>query len=193
MQIEVKRLWGRKELYIDGFPQSTRNYRNDWLKLLRQSGVLHKPNQKVLLLGMGGGDIIKLLTSYQPTTKITAVEIVEELVEVAAKHFGITQNENLNIKIADAKDYMQKNKDIFDLVIVDLYSGDDVPKFVTSQTFLAQIAAATGKHGQTIFNYASHGFKREDFELFESKLCNVFDSVKKIKIWGHMYYLASKI
>src|SRR3989339_1832703 len=99
MQIEVKRLWGRNELYIDGFPQSTRNYRNDWLKLLRQSGVLHKPNQKVLLLGMGGGDIIKLLTSYQPTTKITAVEIVEELVEVAAKHFGITQNENLNIKI----------------------------------------------------------------------------------------------
>ena len=102
MQIEVKRLWGRNELYIDGFPQSTRNYRNDWLKLLRQSGVLHKPNQKVLLLGMGGGDIIKLLTSYQPTTKITAVEIVEELVEMAENYFGIAQSENLHIKIADA-------------------------------------------------------------------------------------------
>ncbi len=189
--IEVRQSWGGKTLYIDGHPQSQRCYRRDWNTIFKKSGVREiSDGASVLMLGLGGGDVIKLLTHLQPKVTITAVELESEVVQVARDYFGVHESDKVKIVVADAQDHMRINKLKYDLVIVDLYSGDDVPKFVSGKQFLLQLARVVKSKGLAIINYASHSFREGDFDRFESKLRRIFGSVKRIKTWGHTYFVA---
>lgn len=189
--IEVKGLWRRK-LYIDGYPQTQQSYRRDWKTILHRSRVDDLPNGgSALVLGLGGGDLIKLLTYQHTNVEITAVELEGEVVEVAKKYFGVAESDTVRIVVHDASKYMARNRERHDLVIVDLYSGDDVPKFVSSEKFLLDVAKSLKPKGKAIFNYASHSFGENDFARFERELKSVFESVTPLKTWGHTYYLAT--
>lgn len=93
----------------------------------------------------------------------------------------------------NAEKYMKKNRSKHDLLIVDLYNGDDVPIFVSSDIFLRQIAKAIKKKGKVVINYASHSFGENDFVRFEQKLAKYFPVVKRLRTWGHTYFLASNV
>lgn len=189
MRIEIRQSWGSKSLYINGYPQTQSSYLRDWKTIFRRAGV--GTVRSVLLLGLGGGDVIKLLTNYQNNVAITVVELESEVVEIAQKYFGIMSNPKLKIVVDDAQKYMGNNHAKYDLVVVDLYSGDDIPEFVGKPRFLNQIAGALATRGKAIFNYASHSFTQKDFSEFEQKLWRVFSAVKKLKTWGHTYYLVT--
>lgn len=178
------------ELYLDGYPQTQKQYRQDWGKLLKKVS-----GETVLLLGLGGGDVVKILTSQhtclagrQASKLITAVELEPEVIAAARVYFGMVPNEKLIILAEDAKQFMERNERQYDLVVVDLYSGDGVPKFVESEQFLREIARALAPRGVAIINYASHIFGKAEFEKFENKLKKVFSHVTKRVIWGHTFY-----
>ncbi len=148
------------------------------------------PRQRVLLLGLGGGDIVKLFGKYQPEAKLTVIEKEEELITIAAQYFGVRESDNTQIVVADANKYVTTNKEKFDLIIVDLYSGDDVPDFVGSQIFLDKLKQTISQRGSAVFNYASHSFRDQDFLRFQKKLQQTFGWAKNIDIWGHRYFVA---
>ncbi len=188
--IEVRQSWGAKSLYINGCPQSQGAYRRDWKTILSKAGVDQLPKLgSALVLGLGGGDLAKILEKRWPNWFITFVELESEVVLVAEKYFGVGNTVGRKIVVADAEKYMTKNITKYNLVIVDLYSGDDVPKFVAGDKFLRQVALALTPHGKAIFNYASHSFRENDFAEFEKKLHKYFSQVEKLKSWGHTYYL----
>lgn len=190
--IEVKGWWRRK-LFIDGYPQTQWSYKRDWKTILHRSRVeVISHGGSALILGLGGGDVVKLLTYQHTNVEITAVELEGEVVEVAKNYFDVAESDTVRIVVQDASKYMVGNRKRHDLVIVDLYSGDDVPKFVSSEKFLRDVAKSLKPNGKAIFNYASHSFGDNDFARFERKLKLVFDSVTPLKTWGHTYYLASK-
>lgn len=191
--IEV-RGWWRPKLFINDFPQTQWVYRRDWKTIMRKSKIDQLPNNgSALLLGLGGGDVIKILTRKNPNLTITAVELESEVIAVADRYFGIKEGERLEIVVQDAKVYVERNRRKYDSVIVDLYSGDDVPKFVTSKKFLQDLGKSLKPKAEVIFNYASHSFRDNDFAEFERKLKSVFGSVTRLKTWGHTYFLASKV
>lgn len=151
-----------------------------------------RDREKVLLLGLGGGDVVKLITNYQTNVTMTVVELENEVVQVAKDYFGITPSENLQIITEDAKAYLERNKQNYDLIIVDLYDGDGIPKFVTTKKFLIDVKRTLEPCGQAIFNYASHSFRVRDFASFERKLKKIFSVVEQIRIWGHTFYVMQK-
>lgn len=177
---------------LDGYPQSGSGYQRYWKNIFSRALIADLPkSSKMLVLGLGGGDIVKLLTNCQPNFQVTAVEIDQEIAQVAEKYFGIKESRRLRIIIEDAEKYMRANKIKYDLVIVDLYNGDGVPGFVSSAQFLREVAKALKPTRLAIFNYASHSFRERDFWLFEQKLQRVFADHKQYKHCGHPYYLAS--
>lgn len=179
VRIEVREKSGVRELYLDGYPQTQKKYRHDWAKLLRNLASCD-----TLLLGLGGGDVVKLLQE----SKVTAVELEPEVVAVAREYFGIVPSGKLITLAEDAEKFMDRNEKKYDLVVVDLYSGDGVPEFVESRKFLENVRAALRPHGTVLVNYASHNFGTSEFEDFEKKLRKVFAHVGKRVIWGHTFY-----
>lgn len=189
--IEVREIFGQKKMDLDGYPQTSNHYLKYWKKLINNYDLNKQKITQVLVLGLGGGNLATILEHEMPRANTTFVELEEEVVEVAKNFFGISENKMRKIVVSDAKIFMKKNITKYDLIIVDLYSGDDVPSFVSSRNFLNQIRNSLKKNGSTIFNYASHSFRKNDFLAFEAKLNTHFTNVKKINYVGHNFYLVS--
>lgn len=192
-KIEVREIFGQRKLDLDGYPQTGPRFRRSWKNIFEQSSMDDLPSHaKILVLGLGGGDVIRLLTNYRANVRIKVVELEQEVIDVAEKYFGISSSKRIAIACNDAKEFVQNNKRKYDLVIVDLYSGDDVPQFVTEDSFLINISQALKLKGRVIFNFASQRFGEQEFVSFEKSLKKFFAQVTPLKAGRHPFYLVFK-
>jgi spermidine synthase len=130
-----------------------------------------KPNiTNCLILGLGGGTAAKYVRLFWPEAKITGVEIDPVMIELGKKYLGLDQIE-LKIKLTDAYDFDSMG---YDLVIVDLYNGDEFPKKFEETTFLEKIA----KNSLVVINRTYYGDKRPDAVRFGLKLEKIFNKVE---------------
>lgn len=132
------------------------NYSYGSLQRILKFGLTKIDLQKssnVLLLGLGGGSVIKTLREeFNFRKKITAIEIDPVLIDLAANEFDIKTNEQLDIINGDASAFVQNTSDIFDLIIVDLFIDNQVPEIFYSTEFWANITRITSTNGYVIFN-----------------------------------------
>lgn len=102
-----------------------------------------KDCKEILVLGMGGGSVIKTLRDdFNYTKNITAVEIDPIMIKIADEEFGIRESENLKIICEDAQLFMQLNTKKFDLVIIDLYIDTKVPSVFLEIPFWQNLSHA---------------------------------------------------
>lgn len=83
--------------------------------------------ESVLLLGLGGGSVIKYLRRRYPSARLTAVEIDPVMIDIARKHFRIEKVKNLKIVNQDAVVFIKKAKEHYSLILVDCYRGHATP------------------------------------------------------------------
>ncbi len=84
--------------------------------------------KEILILGMGGGSVIKTLQDdFKYQNNITAIDIDPVIIKIAKEEFDIVENENLKIICEDAQLFMQLNLQKFDLIIIDLFIDTKVP------------------------------------------------------------------
>ncbi|SDG69961.1 spermidine synthase [Winogradskyella thalassocola] len=107
----------------------------------------------ILILGMGGGSVIKTLrTDFNYTNIIEAVELDPVIIDIAKSEFGIIENEHLKIHCADAFHFIEANTKLFDLIIIDLYIDLSVPDKFLSPTFWDQVLNSKSSKGSLLFN-----------------------------------------
>jgi spermidine synthase len=121
-------------------------------------------------LGLGGGTVAKLANKYWPKSEIDGVEIDSVMVELGKKYLGLS---NTKVVIQDAYEFIKKNKEIYDLVIVDLYVGDKFPKKFEEESFLKLLT----KNKLVILNRLYFGEKRKEAVKFGNKLEKIFKKV----------------
>jgi precorrin-6B methylase 2 len=109
--------------------------------------------ENVLLLGLGGGSVIKSLRGkFGFRGKITAVEVDPLMVRIAQKEFGIGRDKGTQIACCEASAYVSKETKTFDLVIVDLFIDDSVAKEILSEEFWYTLKDRVSPNGYIIFN-----------------------------------------
>lgn len=117
--IRVSKSKGKYSLWVNGFEQSGPVYvAKIWKAALAR--VTSKP-KSVLILGLGGGTLVSLLSEKWPQASITGVEIDPIMISLGKKYFGLGKYKNLKIVLADARTYRPARQ--FDLVLVDCYLG----------------------------------------------------------------------
>ncbi len=116
--------------------------------------------KKILILGMGGGSVIKTLQNdFNYQNHITAVDIDPVIIKIAKEEFDIVEGKNLKIICEDAQLFMQFNTKKFDLIIIDLYIDTKVPSPFLETPFWQHISNA----GTTILCNAS--LEEKDIKL----------------------------
>ena len=111
--------------------------------------------QNILILGMGGGSVIKTLRQdYIYNGHITALEFDPSIIEIAKKEFEIEASEDLKIICQDAQIFAQLNTKKFDLIIIDLYIDTKVPSPFLKMPFWRNLIAACSFKGGLLFNAA---------------------------------------
>ena len=109
--------------------------------------------EHILLLGLGGGCVIhSLRKKFHYQTNITAIEFDNTLIEIALNEFQLASDKNLKVNYCDASDYISNSKEVFGLIIIDLFIDDCVPDFCFTNQFWMEISNRTLEKGIVIFN-----------------------------------------
>jgi len=85
--------------------------------------TLHEP-RSILLLGLGGGTVLRQIRAFLPDVRMVAVEIDIEMVRLARTYMEL---DDLRVEVVegDAYRYLEQNAEAFDVVIDDLYRCGD--------------------------------------------------------------------
>jgi len=76
----------------------------------------------IILIGAGGGDLIRFIYEHLPQVNLTALEIDEEIVQIARKYFAVPDNdERLKVLICDGVEYIENFDGKCDFIISDTY------------------------------------------------------------------------
>jgi spermidine synthase len=80
--------------------------------------------RRVLLVGLGAGSLAKFLYVARPHSRITVVEIREDVVAAAGQFFRLPDDrERIGIEIGDAAHYLAADGPRFDFIVVDGYDA----------------------------------------------------------------------
>ncbi len=124
----------------------------------------------ILLLGMGGGSIIKSLRKkYNCQAPITAVEIDQVVINIARNEFGIAANDKLKIHCMDAWDFVTQCNAQFDLIIVDIFIDLHVPSKFYKTEFWKMLGKNLNKNAFILFN-AGIDMSEEEVQEFVDDL-----------------------
>lgn len=143
--------------------------------------------KNVLLLGMGAGSIVSLLTEkYKCKCNITAIEKDEVVIELAKKYFNIERFANLSIVQGDAFSFVAESDDKYDLIIVDLFIDGDVPKKFASKEFLNNLKKISNKEVCVVYNKMTESAKHKaEFKVLEEDFTKLYPEAKVHKIVIH--------
>jgi spermidine synthase len=113
----------------------------------------HRWPASVLQVGLGAASITRFLHRHRPDARITAVEILPEVVAAARASFRLPdESPRLRIVIGDARDYMVAARARFDLIVVDGFDAKGRAGPLDSVPFYADCHARLAPRGVLAVN-----------------------------------------
>lgn len=108
---------------------------------------------KCLLLGLGGGSVIELIKEkYESDMHITAIELDPVVIKLGYKYFNFNSYKDVTIVNDDAYSFVKSNDLEYDLIIVDLYINDEVPKVFHTNEFVFALQNISHSNTIVLFN-----------------------------------------
>ncbi|WP_185822857.1 fused MFS/spermidine synthase [Xanthomonas sp. GW] len=112
---------------------------------------LVRPPQSVLVLGSAAGGSLRALELAFPKARITGVDLDPKVHEVATKMFGVDAKRH-HLVTADARMHLASSTERYDLIIVDLFSGEFIPSHCVSVEFFELVKQRLSANGSLFIN-----------------------------------------
>lgn len=160
----------------------------DYTKTMFAS-LLFTPSQKrILIVGLGGGGMVRFAESALPETQIEAVEIDPEVVRVAAEYFETKNGPRISIHTIDAFEFLRAKNGAYDAIYMDAFlkpkAGpelDELTKRLKTVEFLEDVKSRLSPDGLVAFNLiAWYPTTRGDI----ASIREVFPSVYRFSVPG---------
>jgi spermidine synthase len=117
----------------------------------------HGRPRRVLMVGLGGGTFTTLVHRALPDVTVDAVEIDPVVVAAARAHFGLREDARYRVHVADAADWMARDRGTYDFVLLDAYAGEGIPAALASEAFFRAVARRLAPGGVVAINIAEMG------------------------------------
>ena len=113
---------------------------------------LPKP-ERVLMIGLGGGSLLKFIHHHMPDVTSTVVEINPQVSQVAWSHFFLPlEDDRFKLEIADGSEYVPAHPASADVLMLDGYDADQHVESLASQAFYDSCAEALTEDGVLVVN-----------------------------------------
>lgn len=123
--------------------------------------------KRVLVLGLGAGSIPVYLQRFLPDAAIDAVELDPGVIDVARKYFGLRETGKFHVIAGDARMFLNRHAEPYDLIFVDAFTGSYIPFHLMTKEFYQLLRSRLSPHGVAAFNFLPSK------EIFESNLRTV--------------------
>lgn len=177
---------GKNKLLVNGSRQSGEYVQKLWQHAFCAFGIIPSPDvRSILVLGVGGGTVIHLLSALYPDALITGVDIDEKMVSIGKKYFGLT---GFSLEVEDAQKFV-KRAGWWDMIVVDLFIGATIPYFVGEEVFFRHLRRLMTPKGMVVINYLRELQYLALSKLMREKLQKIFRSVHETDINFNRFFM----
>ncbi|GAB4335974.1 MAG: polyamine aminopropyltransferase [Desulfobulbaceae bacterium] len=144
--VKVVDEYSRRNLYLDGETLQSSMLLADPARLdleygqAMMCGLLLRPApEKVLLVGLGGGSLVKFLLRHCPDAEIEVAEINREVIEVARRFFHLPEDSRLRILHAPGEEVVAGRLAAgrrYDLILLDAFDESGPARALLEANFL---------------------------------------------------------
>ena len=194
--IQVIEFGDIRRIMVDGFAQSVSHHANHvqrlyWGKTIQILKENFTQLHNVLLLGLGGGTLVHMISKTFPGVYITSVDIDQTMVDIANNYFDLGSVTNHRIIVDDALRLVIEPSKFgisefeFSAVIVDIYIGEKYPDLGKSGNFIAAVKNLVAPGGLIIFNRIYRESHQDEVNTFIDYVSGFFSNVKNLVVAGH--------
>ena len=109
----------------------------EWDMFLTAPALLDRPPARAIMLGNAGGTTGRAFGRFFPATSYDGVELDPVVNDVAARFFGLADNPRQTVHAADARPFLARSEERYDLIFVDAYRQPYVPFYLATREFFA--------------------------------------------------------
>jgi spermidine synthase len=161
----------------DGNPDLLFDYNQRFVELL---GTV--PARRLLLIGGGAYTLPLALVNMYPEIQVDVIELDPGLKSLAEKYFGLTPSDRLNIVHADGSKYLGKNKDRYDVILLDAFSASTIPEAFQNKAFAAEVHRHLNENGVFAANIISP-YYGANAKLIRTQLENYSEYFDTIEVY----------
>ena len=75
------------------------------------------------------------------------------MIDVSRKYFGLRETEKFHLIEGDARVFLNKHTEPYDLIFVDAFTGSYIPFHLMTREFYALVRSRLAPHGVAAFNF----------------------------------------
>jgi spermidine synthase len=144
-QIEVIEEGGERSLYFGSehrqstlYPHAPTALALSYTRAMLASLLFVPDPARILLVGLGGGSLVRFLRHYLPDSELDIVELRPCVIDAARHWFDIDAGERLTITCGEGGEFMRQSAaERYDILLIDAYSANGMAPEVSSSDFFA--------------------------------------------------------
>jgi len=157
--IHVTELDGKRRLYLNEgiavhsvWREGTVLTGGVWDAYLAMPSLLGRPLRRAAILGNAGGTTARALGVFYPRARVDGVELDPAVTEVGRRYFGLGDNPRLRVFDADARPFLRKTRERYDLIVADAYRPPYVPFYLATREFFRLARSRLAPGGVIVLN-----------------------------------------
>ena len=160
--IQVVERDGVRRLYLDEGLATHSVWRRDevltggvWDTYLAVPQLLGREPRRVAMLGNAAGTAARAYERFYPGARIDGVELDPAVSEAGRRFFGMGELGNLTVHDADAREFLRRTDERYDVIVVDAYRPPYVPFYLATKEFFALVRERLTPGGLVALNVAT--------------------------------------
>ena len=185
--IQVRERDGVRRLYLNEGVAVHSVWRPDtvltggiWDAFLAVPLLLDRPPERLAVLGNAGGTVARAYAEHWSNVAIDGVEIDPAVTDAGYRFLGMGDNPRLETYDADARPFLRRTNERYDLIYVDAYRQPYVPFYLATKEFFELVRSRLRPGGLVALNVATVPDDRRLVEALSGTLATVF---REVRIW----------
>jgi spermidine synthase len=166
--VAVHSVWRRDEVLTRGV----------WDAFLAVPLLLDREPARLAVLGNAGGTVARAFGRYWPDVEIDGVEIDPAVTDAGFRYLGMGDNPRLTAHDADARPFLRRTGERYDLIYADAYHQPYVPFYLATREFFELVRDRLRPGGLVALNVATVPGDRRLVEELAGTLASVFPEVR---------------
>ena len=135
------------------------------------TGFLLNPNpERILIIGLGGGSLPRLMQRLFPESRIDSVEIDPAVIAVARDYFDFRARGQDSVVARDGRVFVRRallQKQTYDFILLDAFTGDYIPEHMMTREYLQECKQLLAEGGVLVANtFSSSRLYRHETATF---------------------------
>jgi spermidine synthase len=153
----------------------------EYTRVMFVSHLFRPEPARALLIGLGGGSMVRFMRRFFPDTAVTAVEIDGAIVRAAASYFGVVSGEHCEIVTEDGFDFVERDGPAYDVIYMDAFlkpseqtDEEGAPLDMQTLAFLRRLRERLVPGGVVVININVQDDTEEDLDTLRRAFPRVY-------------------